>query len=115
MGKIKYIYILLFFWCGLFSSFAQNISVDETFNTEDLVNNILINSSCATALNINFSGGNFANGEKSFGFFDATGTSFPFQNGIILSTEDEAILIDENLQVGLEIVAERKNLQFVTN
>ena len=36
-------------------------------------------------------------------------------NGIILSTEDEAILIDENLQVGLEIVAERKNLQFVTN
>lgn len=86
MGKIKYIYILLFFWCGLFSSFAQNISVDETFNTEDLVNNILINSSCATALNINFSGGNFANGEKSFGFFDATGTSFPFQNGIILST-----------------------------
>ncbi|MCL9769839.1 choice-of-anchor L domain-containing protein [Flavobacterium sp. HXWNR69] len=86
MMRIKNTFFFIVFWCGLFSNYAQNISVDESFSAEDLVNNVLINSSCATALNINFLGGNFANGEKSFGFFDATGTSFPFQNGIILST-----------------------------
>ena len=48
--------------------------------------NVLINSSCANVLNVSVSGGNFASGEKSFGYFDATGTSFPFQNGIVLST-----------------------------
>ena len=40
----------------------------------------------ANVLNVSVSGGNFASGEKSFGYFDATGTSFPFQNGIVLST-----------------------------
>ncbi|UGS24311.1 T9SS type B sorting domain-containing protein [Flavobacterium channae] len=65
---------------------GQNITVDENYTAQELVEDILINSPCANVFNISVSGGNFATGEKSFGFFDATGTSFPFQNGIILST-----------------------------
>lgn len=65
---------------------AQNISVDEGYTPQDLVEDILINSTCANVFNVSVSGGNFATGEKSFGYFDGTGTTFPFQNGIILST-----------------------------
>ena len=65
---------------------AQNISVDEGYTPQDLVEDVLINSTCANVFNVSVSGGNFATGEKSYGYFDGTGTTFPFQNGIILST-----------------------------
>ena len=65
---------------------AQNISVDEGYTPQDLVEDVLINSTCANVFNVSVSGGNFDTGEKSFGYFDGTGTTFPFQNGIILST-----------------------------
>ena len=65
---------------------AQNISVDEGYTPQDLVEDVLINSTCANVFNVSVSGGNFATGEKSFGYFEGTGTTFPFQNGIILST-----------------------------
>lgn len=73
---------------GLFFQFgnAQYITVDESYTPQDLVEDILINSPCANVFNVSVSGGNFASGEKSYGFFDATGTGFPFENGIILST-----------------------------
>jgi hypothetical protein len=35
--------------------------------------------------------------------------------GIFLSSEEEALLIDENLEIAMDIVAERKNLIFVNN
>lgn len=73
---------------GLFFQFgnAQYISVDEGYTAQDLVEDVLINSPCANVFNISVSGGNFASGEKSYGFFEASGTGFPFENGIILST-----------------------------
>lgn len=74
------------FGLGIQFGNAQNISVDESYTPQDLVEDILINSTCANVFNVSVSGGNFASGEKSFGYFDATGTTFPFQNGIILST-----------------------------
>jgi len=86
MTILKYTFFVLFFTLGIQFGNAQNITVDEGFTAQDLVEDILINSSCANVFNISVSGGNFATGEKSFGYFDATGTTFPFQNGIILST-----------------------------
>lgn len=86
MNRIKKpLKIVLF---GLFFQFgnAQYISVDENYTAQDLVEDVLINSPCANVFNISVSGGNFASGEKSYGFFEATGTGFPFENGIILST-----------------------------
>ena len=73
---------------GLFFQFgnAQYITVDEGYTAQDLVEDVLINSPCANVFNVSVSGGNFASSEKSYGFFDASGTGFPFENGIILST-----------------------------
>ena len=62
-----------------------SITIDETLTAEELVRDVLINSSCANVSNFSVSGGNFGNGEKSFGAFNANGTVFPFQEGIILT------------------------------
>jgi gliding motility-associated-like protein len=81
-NTLKIVFFGLFFQYGN----AQYISVYEGYTDQELVEDVLINSSCANVFNVSVSGGNFASGEKSYGFFDATGTGFPFQNGIILST-----------------------------
>nr|WP_238989430.1 choice-of-anchor L domain-containing protein [Flavobacterium sp. LMO8] len=86
MNFIKQTFFALLFALGFQSGKAQNISVDEGYTPQDLVEDILINSTCANVFNVSVSGGNFGTGEKSFGYFDASGTTFPFQNGIILST-----------------------------
>lgn len=86
MSRLKYIIFCLIFGLGIQFGNAQNITVDESYTPQDLVEDILINSPCANVFNVSVSGGNFATGEKSFGYFDATGTTFPFENGIILST-----------------------------
>ena len=67
-------------------AFAQYITVDEGFTAQQLVENVLINSTCASVSNVTVAGGNFADGSKSWGFFNGNGSSFPFQNGIILAT-----------------------------
>lgn len=86
MNTFKYTISILLFVLGIQFGKAQNISVDEGYTSQDLVEDVLINSTCANVFNVSVSGGNFATGEKSFGYFDGTGTTFPFQNGIILST-----------------------------
>ena len=86
MNTFKNTISVLFFVLVIQFGKAQNISVDEGYTPQDLVEDVLINSTCANVFNVSVSGGNFATGEKSFGYFDGTGTTFPFQNGIILST-----------------------------
>jgi gliding motility-associated-like protein len=63
---------------------AQNIQVDDTYTPQQLVEDVLINSSCASISNVSVSG--IQGDEKSYGYFSGTGTTFPFANGIILST-----------------------------
>ena len=65
---------------------AQVISIDESNTPTQLIEDILLQSSCASVRNVTVSGGNFTSGELSYGSFDANGSNFPFQNGIILST-----------------------------
>lgn len=86
MSRLKHSFFALIIGFGFQLGNAQNISVDESYTPQDLVEDVLINSTCANVFNVSVSGGNFATGEKSFGYFDGTGTTFPFQNGIILST-----------------------------
>lgn len=71
-----------------FSAFAQNIQVDtQTFTPQQLIEDILIDSNCITNVVVtNVGGGNFNSTEQSYGYFDATGTTFPFQSGLVLST-----------------------------
>ncbi|MEY8849292.1 choice-of-anchor L domain-containing protein [Psychroserpens sp. XS_ASV72] len=67
---------------------AQNIQVDsQTFSAQQLIEDILIDSNCIENVSVtNVVGGDFNNSDQSYGYFDATGTSFPFQSGIVLST-----------------------------
>ncbi len=65
---------------------AQYITVDDQRTAQDLIENVLLNNTgCASVSNFSVSGGNFANGNNSYGYFNASGTSFPFQEGLILS------------------------------
>jgi len=74
----------------LFSTltFSQNVQVDSgTYSAQQLIEDILIDSDCITNVVVtNVSGGDFNSADESYGYFDATGTSFPFQEGIVLST-----------------------------
>ncbi len=65
---------------------AQYIQVNDNFTAQQLVENVLINSSCAEVSNFSVVGYNFDDGRKSYGRFSGTGSTFPFQDGIILST-----------------------------
>lgn len=66
---------------------AQNISVDEGYTPQDLVEDVLINSTCANVFNVSVSGGNFATGEKSFGYFDGTELHFLFKTALFFPLE----------------------------
>lgn len=68
------------------SASAQYITTDETRTPLQLIENVLINSGCASVTNVSVSGGNFSSGEKSWGYFNANGSGFPFSDGILLST-----------------------------
>jgi len=80
----------LLFFIILISNFtiSQNIQVDsQTYTPQQLIEDILIDSDCITNVVVtNVIGGNFNNTDESYGFFDASGTTFPFSSGLILST-----------------------------
>ena len=77
--------LLLLFTLSFTASFSQNITVNETFTPQQLAEK-LVNSDCVSISNFSASGGNFGTGDLSYGYFNANGSSFPFQEGILLST-----------------------------
>jgi len=80
----------LFIIILLYSSllFSQNILVDSnTFTPQELIEDILIDSDCISNIVVtNTIGGDFGGSDQSYGFFDASGTTFPIQSGVVLST-----------------------------
>jgi gliding motility-associated-like protein len=76
-------YLLLLF-VTIQSVKAQYITVDGNQSVEDLIENILINSSCANVSNITVSGWTFTNG-TSYGYFNRGSSAFPFQDGVIIT------------------------------
>ena len=81
-------YYQLIFLCISFAALSQNVQVSgSAYTPQELVENVLINSSCIENLVVtNVVGGNFNTTDKSYGYFDASGSSFPLQTGIVLST-----------------------------
>lgn len=86
MKGIKFILIVVLAVFFSQKNYSQYITTDENYTAQQLIENVLINSPCATVSNFSVSGGNFSTGEKSYARFDGTGTTFPFQNGVVLST-----------------------------
>lgn len=80
------ILILLFFCCYIAE--AQNVQVNATgYTPQQLIEDVLINNACIGNVTVtNTVSGNFGGTMKSFGYFDAAGTTFPFEKGIVLST-----------------------------
>ena len=81
-------FIQFIFLLSSITVFSQNVLVSSTtYTPQELIENVLINSSCVENLVVtNVVGGNFNSTEKSYGYFDANGSSFPLQKGIVLST-----------------------------
>lgn len=84
---MKHLFFICLFTVSLLS-FGQNIQVDsQTYTPQQLIEDILIDSNCITNVTVtNVVGGDFSGTDQSYGYFDASGTSFPFQSGIVLST-----------------------------
>lgn len=86
MNWTKSILIILIFCCFPATISAQYIRVDDTYTAQQLVENVLVNSPCANVSNFSVNGDPFSPGEQSFGYFNASGSGFPFNEGIVLST-----------------------------
>src|SRR5210317_2126818 len=69
-------------------SLSQNVLVDsQTYSPQQLNEDILIDSNCIENVVVtNVIGGDFNNTDQSYGYFDGSGSSFPFSSGIVLST-----------------------------
>ncbi|HKK12020.1 MAG TPA: choice-of-anchor L domain-containing protein, partial [Flavobacteriaceae bacterium] len=82
----KYPNLLLLFACVMYQlSFSQQISIDDTYTAQELIENNF-GLGCVQVSNITSQVNGQANGVNSFGYFDGSGTNFPFQNGIVLAT-----------------------------
>ena len=86
MNKAKSFLIVLFLCCLSAKINAQVITIDDQRTPQQLIENTLVNSSCASATNFSGSGDTFRPGRKSFAYFNKNGSSFPFNEGIVLVT-----------------------------
>ena len=84
-SPIKKIAIVLL-WLIPTLSFAQ-ITVDTSITTEQLVQDVLINGTCAETSNFSSFTGT-AVGINGIAAFDASGTNFPFSGGVVLTSGD---------------------------
>ncbi|OXB02161.1 hypothetical protein B0A75_03840 [Flavobacterium oncorhynchi] len=93
MIPAKRFLFILFLCCLSAKMSAQVITIDDTKTPTQLIEDILVNSSCANASNASGKGDNFTSNKKSFAYFNAGTSSFPFSEGIVLttSTSTEAI------------------------
>jgi gliding motility-associated-like protein len=86
MKKYRLLFIISVFYTSVSSIIAQNIVVDDTYTAQQLVQNVLVNSTCANVTNFSVSGDTFSGNAKSYGYFSYSGSAFPFSSGIVLST-----------------------------
>lgn len=86
MKAVKIIISIIFiFWLGIKAN-AQSIIIDETKSTQELIEKVLVNSSCATVTNPETTGDEYTPGSKSFAYFNAGTSNFPFKEGVVLTT-----------------------------
>ena len=86
MKRFQNLFFFFILTCLFTDLTAQNIQVNDTYTAQNLVQNVLVNSTCASVSNFSVSGGNFGTSEQSYGYFTAGTSGFPFANGIVLST-----------------------------
>lgn len=82
--------ILLF---NLDIAYAQVITVDDTKSAQELIENVLVKSTCANVSNFKINGDTFTAGQNSYGYFNAGSSNFPLKEGVILSTSSSKTAI----------------------
>ncbi|MRX68243.1 gliding motility-associated C-terminal domain-containing protein [Flavobacterium resistens] len=86
MTRLKVFLSVLILCCLSLKMNAQYISIDDQRTPQQLIENVLVNSSCATTSNSSGKGDTFTVGQQSYAYFNAGSSSFPFAEGIILTT-----------------------------
>ncbi len=84
MNVLKPTLTFLLSLCFSFT-YAQQISVNNSFSEQELIENNLIQG-CVETSNINSPVNGSVNGFNSFAYFEKASSNFPFENGIMLST-----------------------------
>lgn len=79
------------------TSLAQ-ITVDTSLSTQELVQDVLINGTCAETSNFTSFTGTTV-GINGIAAFDASGTDFPFSSGVVLTSGDVNAVPGPNLNV----------------
>ncbi|WP_298536543.1 T9SS type B sorting domain-containing protein [uncultured Algibacter sp.] len=83
---MKFVYYILFvFLCCNNLLFSQQITIDDSVGLDALIQDNLVDG-CAVIDNISSPVNGSANGFTSYGYFERSGSSFPFEKGIVLST-----------------------------
>lgn len=78
--------LLLILLCFFFNyAFSQQVTINDTFTAQQLIENNLIQG-CVETSNIISRVNGSVNGFSSFGYFEKGISNFPFENGIVLST-----------------------------
>ncbi len=83
----KQLFSFLFASLLSFLGYGQ-ITIDESLTTQELVEDVLINSSCAEVSNIVSSTGTDFGDVNGIAAFSANGSDFPFEEGILLMSGD---------------------------
>ena len=85
---MQYLKIVLFFafFSFPFTNVRGQITVDDTKTATDLVSILTKSSSCISVSGEIVRGDTFTPGKNSYGYFSKAGSSFPFAEGIILSS-----------------------------
>ena len=82
--KYYVLYIGVFIAC-LYNSYSQQIVINDNFSVQELIEDRLI-AGCVEISNVQSTVNGSINNINSFGYFERSNSSFPFENGIILST-----------------------------
>lgn len=91
-------YLLIVLILTSFFGFGQQynyVAVDDTYTPEELIKDVLVRSNCDLVSNVRYQYGSGAPGSESImaaGYFQKNGSTFPFEDGIVLST-DKASLV----------------------
>jgi gliding motility-associated-like protein len=87
MNCIKKIPLYIFIFCFTSIATAQSIVVNDSYSPQQLVENVLVNnSSCVSISSPIATGDTFTPSKKSYAYFNNQGGSFPFAEGVLLST-----------------------------
>ena len=86
MNHIKSFLFILLICCLSGKVNAQYININDQKTPQQLVEDILVNSSCVSITNASGKGDNYTTGQNSFAYFNAGTSRFPFAEGVVLTT-----------------------------